>query len=85
MNVYDTDDDDDDDDDKLGAELCCVWSTTVLLLLQFFSNPFSSVFNFISVFNGLSLGMCGMDFSSLVRFGFEKNCRFGSYFFVDQL
>ena len=31
------------------------------------------------------LGMCGMDFSSSVRFrfGFEKNRRFGSFFFVD--
>ena len=33
--------------------------------------------------------MCGMDFSSSVRFrfqfGFEKNRRFGSGFFVDQL
>ena len=33
------------------------------------------------------VGMCGMDFSSSVRFrfGFEKNRGFGSVFFVDQL
>ena len=35
------------------------------------------------------LGMCGIDFSSSVRFrfqfGFEKNRRFGSVFFADQL